>query len=170
MITFRHIHHCKWSDRGSDILDNCLANVQLNSSMLKFDEAKACVRELDWKMSWPPPVFKCDSSDPRLFLLLHQLFPLIQIFIHHNMRYLPRIHVKMWMRVSDSHVRLHNFWLIKNSCKTCRISTLLCTKTWEFFYTSLCNTLLHVLCFWWTYPQHWLGTCSPMLFEIQNFF
>ncbi|KAF2927746.1 hypothetical protein DAI22_06g227600 [Oryza sativa Japonica Group] len=24
----------------------------------------ACVRELDWKMSWPPPVFKCDSSDP----------------------------------------------------------------------------------------------------------
>ncbi|XP_052159754.1 uncharacterized protein LOC127777234 isoform X1 [Oryza glaberrima] len=52
------------TDRGSDILDNCLANVQLNSSMLKFDEAKACVRELDWKMSWPPPVFKCDSSDP----------------------------------------------------------------------------------------------------------
>uniref|UniRef100_A0A0E0HTZ2 Methyltransferase-like protein 22 n=1 Tax=Oryza nivara TaxID=4536 RepID=A0A0E0HTZ2_ORYNI len=29
-----------------------------------FITAKACVRELDWKMSWPPPVFKCDSSDP----------------------------------------------------------------------------------------------------------
>ncbi|KAL5225884.1 hypothetical protein ABZP36_012523 [Zizania latifolia] len=52
------------TDRGTNILDNCLANVQLNSSMLKFDEAKANVRELDWKMSWPPPVGTCDPSDP----------------------------------------------------------------------------------------------------------
>ncbi|TVU08257.1 hypothetical protein EJB05_41654 [Eragrostis curvula] len=52
------------TDRGTDILDNCLANVHLNSSMLKYDEAKVCVRELDWKMSWPPPVGACDPSDP----------------------------------------------------------------------------------------------------------
>ncbi|KAG8094924.1 hypothetical protein GUJ93_ZPchr0012g19595 [Zizania palustris] len=32
--------------------------------MLKFDEAKANVRELDWKMPWPPPVGTCDPSDP----------------------------------------------------------------------------------------------------------
>ncbi|KAI4969460.1 hypothetical protein ZWY2020_000374 [Hordeum vulgare] len=52
------------TDRGTDILDNCLANVRLNSSMLKFDEAKVHVRELDWKMSWPPPVGTHDASDP----------------------------------------------------------------------------------------------------------
>lgn len=52
------------TDRGTDILDNCLANVRLNSSMLKFDETKVYVRELDWKMSWPPPVSTCDPSDP----------------------------------------------------------------------------------------------------------
>ncbi|VAI93416.1 methyltransferase-like protein 22 isoform X2 [Triticum aestivum] len=52
------------TDRGTDILDNCLANVRLNSSMLKFDEAKVLVRELDWKMSWPPPVGTHDASDP----------------------------------------------------------------------------------------------------------
>ncbi|XP_062229361.1 uncharacterized protein LOC133927087 isoform X2 [Phragmites australis] len=54
------------TDRGVDILDNCLANVRLNSSMLKFDKANFCVRELDWKMSWPPPVGTCDPSDPSL--------------------------------------------------------------------------------------------------------
>ncbi|XP_048542060.1 methyltransferase-like protein 22 [Triticum urartu] len=52
------------TDRGNHILDNCLANVRLNSSMLKFDEAKVHVRELDWKMSWPPPVGTHDASDP----------------------------------------------------------------------------------------------------------
>ncbi|KAF0931335.1 hypothetical protein E2562_004483 [Oryza meyeriana var. granulata] len=52
------------TDRGSDILDNCLANVQLNSSILKIDEAKTYVRELNWKMSWPPPVATCNPSDP----------------------------------------------------------------------------------------------------------
>uniref|UniRef100_A0A0D9WSG1 Methyltransferase-like protein 22 n=1 Tax=Leersia perrieri TaxID=77586 RepID=A0A0D9WSG1_9ORYZ len=52
------------TDRGTNILDNCLENVRVNSSMLKFDEAKAYVRELDWKMSWPPPVVTCDPSDP----------------------------------------------------------------------------------------------------------
>ncbi|KAF7111631.1 hypothetical protein CFC21_111618 [Triticum aestivum] len=52
------------TDRGTDILDNCLANVRLNSSMLKFDEAKVLVRELDWKLSWPPPVGTRDASDP----------------------------------------------------------------------------------------------------------
>ncbi|KAK3134180.1 hypothetical protein QOZ80_6AG0546000 [Eleusine coracana subsp. coracana] len=52
------------TDRGSDILDNCLANVQLNPSMLNFDNAKVCVRELDWKTSWPPPVGTCDPSVP----------------------------------------------------------------------------------------------------------
>uniref|UniRef100_A0A0A9H3A3 Methyltransferase-like protein 22 n=1 Tax=Arundo donax TaxID=35708 RepID=A0A0A9H3A3_ARUDO len=51
------------TDRGADILDNCLANVHLNSSTLKFDEAKVCVRELDWKMSWPPPLGTHDQSD-----------------------------------------------------------------------------------------------------------
>ncbi|KAG2613102.1 hypothetical protein PVAP13_4KG334900 [Panicum virgatum] len=54
------------TDRGADILDNCLANVHINSGMLKFDEAKVCVRELDWKMSWPPPMGTYDSSDPSL--------------------------------------------------------------------------------------------------------
>ncbi|CAN6220677.1 unnamed protein product [Urochloa humidicola] len=54
------------TDRGADILDNCLANVRINSGMLKFDEAKVCVRELDWKMSWPPPVGTYDPSDPSL--------------------------------------------------------------------------------------------------------
>ncbi|KAL6603044.1 hypothetical protein ACP70R_043405 [Stipagrostis hirtigluma subsp. patula] len=52
------------TDRGADILDNCLANVHLNSSTLKFDEANVCVRELDWKTSWPPPVGTYDPSDP----------------------------------------------------------------------------------------------------------
>ncbi|CAM0902527.1 unnamed protein product [Alopecurus aequalis] len=52
------------TDRGTDILNNCLANVRLNSSTLKFDEAKVHVRELDWKMSWPPPVGTRDASDP----------------------------------------------------------------------------------------------------------
>ncbi|KAM3297971.1 hypothetical protein ACQJBY_039768 [Aegilops geniculata] len=51
------------TDRGTHILDNCLANVRLNSSMLEFDEAKVHVRELDWKMSWPPPVGTHDASD-----------------------------------------------------------------------------------------------------------
>ncbi|PAN23162.1 hypothetical protein PAHAL_4G072400 [Panicum hallii] len=54
------------TDRGADILDNCLANAHINSSMLKFDEAKVCVRELDWKVSWPPPVGTYDPSDPSL--------------------------------------------------------------------------------------------------------
>ncbi|CAN6177415.1 unnamed protein product [Urochloa humidicola] len=54
------------TDRGADILDNCLANVRINSGTLKFDEAKVCVRELDWKMSWPPPVGTYDPSDPSL--------------------------------------------------------------------------------------------------------
>ncbi|KAK3130898.1 hypothetical protein QOZ80_6BG0499400 [Eleusine coracana subsp. coracana] len=52
------------TDRGSDILDNCLANVQLNPSMLKFNDAKVYVRGLDWKTSWPPSVGTCDASDP----------------------------------------------------------------------------------------------------------
>lgn len=52
------------TDRGTDILDNCLANVRLNSSTLKFDEAKIHVRELDWKTAWPPPVGTRDASDP----------------------------------------------------------------------------------------------------------
>ncbi|XP_066371076.1 uncharacterized protein [Miscanthus floridulus] len=55
------------TDRGTDILDNCLANVHTNSGMLKFDEAKVCVRELDWKTSWPPPVGTYDPSDPRYY-------------------------------------------------------------------------------------------------------
>ncbi|RLN13003.1 hypothetical protein C2845_PM09G19390 [Panicum miliaceum] len=54
------------TDRGADILDNCLANVHNNSGTLKFDEAKVCVRELDWKMSWPPPVGTYDPSYPSL--------------------------------------------------------------------------------------------------------
>ncbi|KAF8658508.1 hypothetical protein HU200_058963 [Digitaria exilis] len=54
------------TDRGTDILDNCTANVRMNSGKLKFDEAKVCVRELDWKMSWPPPVGTSDPSDQSL--------------------------------------------------------------------------------------------------------
>ncbi|AQK81882.1 Putative methyltransferase family protein [Zea mays] len=36
--------------------------------MLRFDEAKVCVRELDWKMAWPPPVGTYDPSDPSRYL------------------------------------------------------------------------------------------------------
>ncbi|XP_008647476.1 putative methyltransferase family protein isoform X4 [Zea mays] len=56
------------TDRGTDILDNCLANLHINSGMLRFDEAKVCVRELDWKMAWPPPVGTYDPSDPSRYL------------------------------------------------------------------------------------------------------
>ncbi|XP_066371023.1 uncharacterized protein [Miscanthus floridulus] len=56
------------TNRGTDILDNCLANVHTNSGMLKFDEAKVCVWELDWKTSWPPPVGTYDPSDPSRYL------------------------------------------------------------------------------------------------------
>ncbi|XP_066373725.1 uncharacterized protein [Miscanthus floridulus] len=56
------------TDRGTDILDNCLANVHTNSGLLKFDEAKVCVWELDWKTSWPPPVGTYDPSDPSRYL------------------------------------------------------------------------------------------------------
>ncbi|KAL6874082.1 hypothetical protein ACP4OV_014164 [Aristida adscensionis] len=52
------------TDRGGDILDNCLANIRFNSSTLKFDEAKICVRELDWEASWPPPAGAYGPSDP----------------------------------------------------------------------------------------------------------
>ncbi|CAN6194085.1 unnamed protein product [Urochloa humidicola] len=54
------------TDRGADILDNCLANVHINSGTLNFDEAKVSVRELDWKASWPPPVGTYDPSDTSL--------------------------------------------------------------------------------------------------------
>ncbi|XP_066370762.1 uncharacterized protein [Miscanthus floridulus] len=56
------------TDRGTDILDNCVANVHINSGMLKFDEAKVCVRELDWKTSWPPPVGTHVPSNPSRYI------------------------------------------------------------------------------------------------------
>lgn len=36
--------------------------------MSQFDEAKVCVRELDWKMSWPPPVGTLHSSDSSRYI------------------------------------------------------------------------------------------------------
>jgi hypothetical protein len=50
--------------------------------MLKFDEAKVCVRELDWKTSWPPPVGTYDPSDPRFSL--DELILLSSLIIMHH--------------------------------------------------------------------------------------
>ncbi|XP_072963100.1 uncharacterized protein [Typha angustifolia] len=48
------------TDRDTDILENCTTNAQLNSSLLKFQDTKVHVRELDWKESWPPTVGNFD--------------------------------------------------------------------------------------------------------------
>ncbi|KAG1327120.1 methyltransferase-like protein 22 [Cocos nucifera] len=50
------------TDRGMEVLDNCAANVQLNSSLLKFHEPSIHIRELDWKEAWPPNLQTCDFS------------------------------------------------------------------------------------------------------------
>jgi hypothetical protein len=81
-VLTKFVYQWEWTDRGADILDNCLANVRINSGMLNFVEAKVCVRELDWKLSWPPPVSTCDPSDSRFSL--HQLIPLILLFMMHQ--------------------------------------------------------------------------------------
>ncbi|TKY48154.1 Methyltransferase protein 22 [Spatholobus suberectus] len=41
------------SDHGTEILDNCAKNVQLNFGLLNY-QAKIYVRELDWFNQWPP--------------------------------------------------------------------------------------------------------------------
>lgn len=41
------------SDYGTEILDNCAKNVQLNFGLLNY-QAKIHVRELDWFNRWPP--------------------------------------------------------------------------------------------------------------------
>jgi len=41
------------SDYGTEILDNCAKNVQLNFGLLNY-QAKIHVRELDWFNHWPP--------------------------------------------------------------------------------------------------------------------
>ncbi|XP_010906574.1 uncharacterized protein [Elaeis guineensis] len=50
------------TDRGMEVLDNCGANVQLNSGLLKFHEPSIHIRELDWKEGWPPNLQTCDFS------------------------------------------------------------------------------------------------------------
>ncbi|XP_028202769.1 methyltransferase-like protein 22 isoform X3 [Glycine soja] len=41
------------TDHGTEILDNCAKNVQLNFGLLNY-QAKIYVRELDWFGCWPP--------------------------------------------------------------------------------------------------------------------
>ncbi|TKY48158.1 Methyltransferase protein 22 [Spatholobus suberectus] len=41
------------TDHGTEILDNCAKNVQLNFGLLNY-QAKIYVRELDWFNQWPP--------------------------------------------------------------------------------------------------------------------
>ncbi|RDX66039.1 Methyltransferase-like protein 22, partial [Mucuna pruriens] len=41
------------TDHGTEILDNCAKNVQLNFGLLNY-QAKIYVRELDWFNHWPP--------------------------------------------------------------------------------------------------------------------
>ncbi|XP_031388729.1 methyltransferase-like protein 22 isoform X2 [Punica granatum] len=43
------------TDRGDDILENCLKNVHLNDGVLNY-KAAIYVRELDWMKQWPPEV------------------------------------------------------------------------------------------------------------------
>lgn len=49
------------TDHGDEVLDNCAQNVHLNSGRFS---ASVCVRELDWKASWPP-LEKCAASQRR---------------------------------------------------------------------------------------------------------
>ncbi|XP_029117164.1 eukaryotic translation initiation factor 4E-1 isoform X1 [Elaeis guineensis] len=61
------------TDRGMEVLDNCGANVQLNSGLLKFHEPSIHIRELDWKEGWPPNLQTCDfSSQQSLYNNIHR--------------------------------------------------------------------------------------------------
>jgi hypothetical protein len=107
-------HQLEWADRGTDILDNCLANVRLNSSTLKFDEAKIHIRELDWKTSWPPPVGTRDASDPRsssvlISVLIVLLFYCASLTIYLYAIYLNKIIIWRSCVVIFMHNSVHRF-------------------------------------------------------------
>ncbi|GBG75646.1 hypothetical protein CBR_g20274 [Chara braunii] len=47
------------TDRGEDVLDNCLRNILHNNCSFNAEEQKGVkVRELDWLKSWPPPTLR----------------------------------------------------------------------------------------------------------------
>ncbi|XP_039142447.1 LOW QUALITY PROTEIN: methyltransferase-like protein 22 [Dioscorea cayenensis subsp. rotundata] len=48
------------TDTGTEVLDNCAINVQINAGALKYCESSVLVRELDWKESWPPKIGASD--------------------------------------------------------------------------------------------------------------
>ncbi|XP_058004903.1 uncharacterized protein LOC131168729 isoform X2 [Hevea brasiliensis] len=54
------------TDRGTEILDNCARNVQLNSEVLNYQDA-IHVRELDWLGSWPPALCLENSGDHKSY-------------------------------------------------------------------------------------------------------
>ncbi|XP_039141166.1 LOW QUALITY PROTEIN: methyltransferase-like protein 22, partial [Dioscorea cayenensis subsp. rotundata] len=47
------------TDTGTEVLDNCAINVQINASALKYCESSVLVRELDWRVIAP----KIGASD-----------------------------------------------------------------------------------------------------------
>ncbi|KAJ4836687.1 hypothetical protein Tsubulata_043330 [Turnera subulata] len=49
------------TDRGDEILENCVKNVCLNSNLLNY-RGKVLVRELDWMDSWPPKMSMGDAA------------------------------------------------------------------------------------------------------------
>ncbi|XP_052183875.1 uncharacterized protein LOC127795933 [Diospyros lotus] len=49
------------TDNGDEVLDNCATNVCLNSELF-HSQALVCVRELDWKGSWPPNLVENSAS------------------------------------------------------------------------------------------------------------
>ncbi|KAL5974306.1 hypothetical protein ACLOJK_030970 [Asimina triloba] len=42
------------TDYDDKVLGNCVTNADLNSRIFKYHRASVCVRELNWKKSWPP--------------------------------------------------------------------------------------------------------------------
>ncbi|KAL9244647.1 hypothetical protein vseg_018405 [Gypsophila vaccaria] len=48
------------TDHGTEILDNCATNVQMNSGMFR-SESSVKVRELDWLSPWPPLNFEAST-------------------------------------------------------------------------------------------------------------
>jgi hypothetical protein len=53
------------TDSGMEILDNCLENVKLCSTLLNLQEDRLHVRELDWNEPWPPSLGSNDLSQTR---------------------------------------------------------------------------------------------------------
>eukprot|EP01018_Ginkgo_biloba_P015595 Gb_16252 [translate_table: standard] len=50
------------TDRGTEILDNCLHNVELNSHVYRENVKSVRVRELDWQNPWPPKVVQAEEA------------------------------------------------------------------------------------------------------------